>query len=165
MGRHGVSKLTGGWKKAGVALELLPAAMNEGLHTKLYETGEMVVEKMVENIEKQALDWQPLSRFTVEKKGDDTIYVETGWLKDNLDVRRVATQPNRKRIFIGASPWKTHDPSGMKFSDLMILLEYGNPDLGIPARPLVRPTWEQVQEEVREELSDAVEEAMERGLI
>ena len=82
-----------------------------------------------------------------EQKGHDKIYVETGWLKENLSVRRITIKPLRSTIFVGASPWKTHKPSGKKFSELMIMLEYGTDE--IPARPLIRPTWAEIEKEIK----------------
>jgi HK97 gp10 family phage protein len=162
MGKGG-ARLTGDWKNAGIALDWLPASMSAMAHAKLMETGELLLDRMVEHIDKQDLNWESLARYTIEKKGNDKVYVETGWLRDNLGVRRVATKPNKKRIFVGASPWKTHKPSGKKFSELMIMLEYGTEDT--PARPLMRPTWEEMQDEVEEIWSDALDELIRKGVI
>lgn len=163
MSRKGGARLTGDWRNAGMVLDWLPASMSSMAHAKLMETGELILDKMVEHIEKQDLNWESLSRFTIERKGNNKVYIETGWLKDNLSVRQIATKPNKKRIFVGASPWKTHEPSGLKFSDLMLYLEYGTED--IPARPLVRPTWEEMEKEVREVWSDALEVLIRKGVI
>ena len=161
---RGGARLTGGWKDAGMALDWLPASLSQMAHARLYEDGQLIVDRLKEHIEKQDLDWQPLSKYTIEKKGGDSrAYIETGWLKENLDVRRVATKPNRKRIFVGASPWKIHEPSGMKFSDLMIALEYGTED--IPARPLVRPTWEEMKEEIFKGWQEELEKLISKGVI
>ena len=141
------SKLTGDWKKAGVMLQWLPASLSPICHARLYEDGKLVVKRMVEHIDKQDLPWKPLSDVTIERKGHDKIYVETGWLKENLSVRRMTTKPLRSTIFVGASPWKTHKPSGKKFSELMIMLEYGTDE--IPARPLIRPTWAEIEKEIK----------------
>lgn len=142
------SKLTGDWKKAGVMLRWLPASLSPVCHARLYEDGKLVAERMVEHIDRQDLDWKPLSDVTIQIKGHSQVYVDSGWLKDNLDVRRMKTSPLKSTVYVGASPWKTHKPSGKKFSDLMIMLEYGTED--IPARPLVRPTWEEMEKEIKE---------------
>lgn len=155
------SKLLGDWSKAGIVLRKLPASISPMAHARLYAQGEKIAKRMVEHIELQDLRWQPLSRVTIERKGDSTIYVETGWLKENLSVRRIASKPLRSTIFIGASPWKTHKPSGLKFSDLMIMLEYGTDD--IPARPLIRPTWEEVRKEIEKDWKKFMKDLVKTG--
>ena len=100
---------------------------------------------MVGHIDAQDLGWTPLSEDTVRQKdGSETIYVDTSWLRDNLSVRRV----KGGTVFIGASPWKVHQPSGRKFSELMMFQEYGTSTQ--PPRPLVRPTWEEVEPIIKE---------------
>lgn len=158
-----MSKTTGDWHKAGIMLKWLPASLSTKAHDKLYADGEKVVKKMVEHIDKQDLNWQPLSEMTVRTKGNSQIYVDTGWLRDNLGVRRMTSNPLRSTIYIGASPWKTHKPSGKKFSSLMIDLEYGTPK--IPARPLIRPTWEEMEKEVKKGWLGFMKDATRGGIL
>lgn len=155
------SKLTGDWQKAGKMLQWLPASLSPICHARLYEDGKLVVERMVEHIERQDLPWKPLSNVTVQKKGNDMIYVETGWLKENLSVRRMKTSPLKSTIFVGASPWKVHKPSGKKFSELMVMLEYGTDK--IPARPLIRPTWEEMRKEIENGWQEMFKDILKMG--
>lgn len=137
---------TGDWQKAGAVLKALSSggAVTNAFKAVLQEDGELFLEKVIEHIDKQDLDWTPLAESTIELKGgDDTIYVETGYLRNNLSVRKIKSSKNGFTLFIGASPWKTHKPSGMKFSDLMIWLEYGTDKT--PPRPLIRPAWDEVE--------------------
>ena len=136
--------LRGDWNKAGVYLRNLAVRLKPTFEAQLWEDGQLVLEKMRGHIDDQDLNWTPLAERTIELKGgDDTIYVETGQLKDGLTVRRIKSSTKGSTIFIGASPWKRHD-SGMKMSDLMIWLEYGTDK--IPPRPLVQPTIEEVED-------------------
>lgn len=136
--------LRGDWNKAGVYLRNLAVRLKPTFEAQLWEDGQLVLEKMRGHIDDQDLNWTPLAERTIELKGgDDTIYVETGQLKDGLTVRRIKSSTKGSTIFIGASPWKRHD-SGMKMSDLMIWLEYGTDKL--PPRPLVQPTIEEVED-------------------
>jgi len=152
------SKLYGDWKRAGVVLKNLATKIAPIAQARLYEDGEMVLEKMKGHIDAQDLNWRPLADSTIAmKNGDDTIYVQTGWLKENLSVRRLKSSVKGSTIFIGASPWKTH-PSGVKFSDLMIYLEFGT--VNMPPRPLIRPTFEEVKKEIRKEWSEVIVKAM-----
>lgn len=144
--------LTGDWNRAGVYLKNLAVKLKPAFETQLYEDGEFVLQKMKDHIDSQDLSWTPLAERTIELKGgDDTIYVETGALRDGLVVRRIKSTAKGSTIFVGASPWKTH-PSGMKMSELMIWLEMGTDK--IPPRPLVQPTIEEVEDILKSNWED-----------
>ena len=118
-------KMTGDWNRAGVYMRNLAVKLRPAFEGKLYEDGELVLDKMKGHIDSQDLNWTPLAQRTIELKGGDTtIYVETGELKNGLVVRRIKSSVKGSTIFIGASPWKKHS-GGIKMSDLMIWLEYG----------------------------------------
>ena len=95
------------------------------------------------------------------KDGDETIYVETGFLKDNLKVRKVKSPKNGVTYFIGADAWTTHKPSGLKFSNLMIYLEYGTSK--IPPRPLIRPTLDEVEQEIKKHWESCLKDIISKG--
>lgn len=136
-------EMTGDWNRAGIYLKNLAVRLNPAFQAKFYEDGEMILEKMKGHIYSQDLNWIPLSKHTVELKGGDTtIMIDTGQLVNGLTVRRIKAKDRGTTIFVGASPWKSHE-GGMKMSDLMIWLEYGTDKM--PARPLVRPTFEEVE--------------------
>lgn len=133
----------GDWARAGKVLRSIQVNLFPSFKAKLDEAGELMLTTVLDHIDAQDLSWTPLSSKTVELKGgDSTIYVETGWLRDNLSVRKVKSSANGYTLFIGASAWK-RTPSGEKFSDLMIWLEYGTDRM--PARPLIRPSWSEVE--------------------
>ena len=146
----------GDWTKAGVVLQSLSSnKIVPAFSAQIKEDGNLVLERIISHIDSQDLNWTPLSERTIElKNGDETIYVETGFLKSNLKVRKVKAPKNGVTYFIGADAWTKH-PSGLKFSDLMIYLEYGTSD--IPPRPLVRPTWEEVQPIVKSACRNLIE--------
>ena len=148
--------LTGDWNKAGAYLKNLSIKLKPAFEAQLYEDGQFVLEKMRGHIDNQDLNWTPLSKRTVELKGgDDTIYVETGALRDGLVVRRIKSTVKGSTIFVGASPWKRHE-GGMKMSDLLIWLEYGTDK--IPPRPLVQPTIEEVENILKTHWKDLMKE-------
>ena len=68
---------------------------------------------------------------------------------------------NGVTFFIGANAWTT-TPSGEKFSDLMIWLEYGTDK--IPPRPLVRPTWEEIEPIIKEHWKDLLDGLVKGGV-
>lgn len=149
-------EMTGDWNRAGLYMRNLAVKLKPAFEAQLWEDGQMVLEKMRGHIDSQDLSWTPLAERTVELKGgDDTIYVETGALKNGLTVRRIKSTARGSTIFIGASPWKRHE-GGMKMSDLMIWLEYGTDK--IPPRPLVRPTIEEVEDIIKSHWKELMQE-------
>ena len=149
-------EMTGDWNRAGLYMRNLAVKLKPAFEAQLWEDGQMVLEKMRGHIDSQDLSWTPLAERTIEfKGGDDTIYVETGALKNGLTVRRIKSSARGSTIFIGASPWKRHE-GGMKMSDLMIWLEYGTDK--IPPRPLVRPTIEEVEDIIKSHWKELFQE-------
>lgn len=136
------------WDDAVLYLRSLSERLNPAFTAELYEDGELVLDKLKGHITHQDLNWTPLSPRTIEIKGHNTIYVETGTLLNSLEVRRIKSKATGSTIIVGASPWMTHKPSGRKMSEIMGWLEYGTNR--IPPRPLIRPTYEEVQDILKE---------------
>lgn len=152
----------GDWTKAGIVLQTLSSnRIVPAMSAQIKDDGELILEHIVKHIDSQDLNWTPLSEHTIElKNGDETIYVETGFLKNNLKVRKVKSPKNGVTYFIGADAWTKH-PSGLKFSDLMIYLEYGTAD--IPARPLIRPTFEELENILKQHWKQCLQDLMKGG--
>lgn len=149
----------GDWEKVGRVLRTLSIRLYPAFRAQLREDGEFFLKSVLDHIDAQDLSWTPLADKTIElKNGDDTFYVETGFLKDNLEVRKVKADSKSITLFIGASPWK-RTSSGEKLSDVMMWLEYGTDR--VPPRPLIRPTWTEVEPVIkdnwRELLKDLIE--------
>lgn len=158
--RVGMSKF-GDWVKAGTILQAVSVNLYPSFIAKIDEAGELMLQKVLDHIDSQDLSWTPLADRTVElKRGDDTIYIETGWLRDNLGVRKIKSSATNYTIFVGASAWK-RTPSGEKFSDLMIWLEYGTDRM--PARPLIRPSWSEIELTVKDLFRDNLENLVTTG--
>lgn len=155
-----VSKF-GDWTKAGVVLQALSTKLTPAYTVQLKEDGDFILEKIRGHIDAQDLYWTPLSERTIQlKNGDSTIYVETGYLRDHMKVRKVKSPKNGATFFIGASAWDS-TPEGVKLSDLMIWLEYGTHI--IPARPLIRPTFEEVVDVLKNNWTNLLKELI-KGL-
>lgn len=151
----------GDWTRAGVVLQKLSVNIFPAFKAQLEEDGKLILKTLIDHIDSQDLPWTPLAQRTIELKGGDgTIYVETGFLKDNLQVRKVKSVTNGMTLFVGASAWK-RTPSGVKFSDLMIWLEYGTDK--IPPRPLIRPTWDEVEPILKDNWRDLLQDLIETG--
>lgn len=153
---------TGDWARAGVTLKMLSTgSIIPAFSAQMREDGELILEKLLEHIDNQDLNWTPLSDATIAKKGHDTIYVETGFLREHLKVRKVRAPKNGLTYFIGADAWTKHAPSGLKFSDLMIYLEYGTEK--IPARPLIRPTMDEVEKIIQRHWRECLRDLITKG--
>lgn len=153
-------EMTGDWNRAGLYLRNLAVKLRPAFEGKLYEDGQLVLEKMRGHIDNQDLNWTPLSKRTIALKGgSEVIYIETGKLRDGLTVRRIKSTVKGSTLFIGASPWKKHD--GIKMSDLMIWLEYGTDK--IPPRPLVQPTIDEVKELLKNHWVELMKELLREG--
>jgi hypothetical protein len=141
----------GDWAEAGVMLQALQTRLYPVCEAKLREDGELLLERMREHIIEQDLNFIPLSPTTVRlKDGDTDIFIDSGFLYDNIEVRKIKSAKNNVTMFVGASPWKQHpaptknNPSNsVKMSDLMIWLEFGTDNM--PPRPLVRETWDEME--------------------
>ena len=154
-------KKYGDWDKVSKVLHGLSINIFPMFEAQISEDGELYLKVVREHIEAQDLDWEPLSERTVElKQGNETIYVDTGYLRDNLEVLKVKSDANSSTMFIGASEWKT-TPKGEKFSDLMIWLEYGT-DKMLP-RPLLRPSWEEVSPIIKDNWRKLLEQLTKTG--
>jgi len=155
-------EMTGDWNKAGLYMKNLAVKLKPAFEAQFNEDGEFVLETMRGHIDSQDLNWTPLAERTVELKGgDSTILVETGALRDGLSVRRIKSTVRGSTIFVGASPWKRHSPSGAKLSDLLIWLEYGTDKL--PPRPLVEPTIKEVEDILKQHWKDLFEDLVKEG--
>lgn len=153
-------EMRGDWNKAGLHLKNIGVKLNPAFQALFEEDGDFVLKTMQGHIDSQDLHWTPLAQRTVELKGGSTtIYVDTGTLRNGLSVRRIKSSVKGSTIFVGASPWKRHAPSGAKLSDLLIWLEYGTDK--IPPRPLVQPTIKEVQDILRDHWKDLFKDIVE----
>lgn len=155
-------KAQGDWRKCGMLLKALSVRLFPVCQAKLYEDSKLVVEKMQGHIDKQDLDWIPLSDITKRLKEDEKIYIETGYLRDNIGVRKIKSSKSDVTYFIGASPWKTHPASGKKFSEIMMYMEYGTATQ--PGRPLVKPTYDEVKVKLQNEWKNYLKELVRGGI-
>ena len=150
----------GDWTRAGVVLQGLSVKLYPAFEAQILSDGEMIVNTLKGHIEAQDLPWAPLAGSTVRIKGNDTIYIDTGILMNSIKVRRIRSVANGITIFVGANAW-SKSSGGYKLSDVMIWLEYGNSKQ--PPRPLIRPTWEEVEPIIRGNWETLLKELIETG--
>ena len=142
---------TGDWAKVRHVLGYGLPKLAPHLLGKMDEYGNLALEIIGGHINRQSLPWTPLSEETVRIKGHDKIYVETGVLSNGLEVKKFGAGGNE--VFIGFSDGVTHE-SGLSFATLMVYNEYGT--VNSPARPLIRPSFEETRELIKKDLMPAI---------
>lgn len=92
--------------------------------------------------------WEPLAPSTIRQKGHDTPLIETRQMIDSADYEvdrgNVQAQITIETEYAG-------------------LHEFGAPDLGIPARPILRPTMELVNKNMNSVVRQAVDRSVQMG--
>jgi hypothetical protein len=142
---------TGDWSKVSIALQSLQK-LRPTFIAQMQDDSEFVLNKVQGHIDSQDLGWTPLADSTVAlKNGDSTIYVETGFLRNNLKAQKVQSSSTSVTFYIGVDASAT-TPSGESLGDIMIWLEYGT--RSIPARPLIRPTFDEVKDILEKHWTD-----------
>ena len=142
---------TGDWAKVAHVLGYNFPRLAPYVKGKMDEYGNLALEIIRGHIQNQSLPWTPLSEDTVRIKGHGQVYVETGMLSNGLEVKKFGVGGNE--VFIGFSEGKSHE-SGLSFATLMIYNEYGT--VNSPARPLIRPSFEETKKLVRKDLMPAI---------
>lgn len=140
---------TGDWDKLHAKLQQLATTTVPNAKEKLREDGKSVVETIQGHIDRQDLSWSPLADTTLKQKQTTDIYVDTGALRDNICVNTVKNTSKEVAYHIGVSPNKIHPESGLKYTDLLMYMEYGT--LTQPSRPLIQPTSKEIQTRLKQE--------------
>lgn len=140
---------TGDWNLFRTKLNQLSTNLFPSAKAKLYENGKLVVEKIEGHIDRQDLPWVSLSEATLMQKSTTDIYVETGALRDSFCVTKTKENSKGVTYHIGVSPTKVHPESGMKYTDILMYMEYGT--LTQPSRPLIQPTNREIQNQLKQE--------------
>lgn len=148
----------GDWNKLLSKMTYLSKNLIPQAKAKIYEDGKVVVEMLESHIDNQDLPWPSLSEVTLKQKQIKDIYIETGELRDNFCVTPIRSNGNDIKYFIGVSPNKVHKESGLKYTELLMYMEYGT--MTQPSRPLIAPTSREVNKRFKDEwkkfLSDEV---------
>lgn len=146
----------GDWSKVSAILQALSKNITPAFSIQLKKDGDFILEKITGHIDAQDLSWTPLSEVTIMlKNGNDTIYVDTGYLRANLKAIKVRSSRSGITFFIGASS-QNITPYGVNFGELMVWLEYGTDK--IPPRPLMRPTYEEVKDILKKNWANLMQE-------
>ncbi len=150
--------LYGDWDKLLNKMQKLTKYLVPQAKAKLYEDGKIVVEMLQSHIDNQDLPWPSLSEVTLKQKEIHDIYIETGELRDNFCVNEVRSSGNDVKYFVGVSPSKVHKESGLKYTELLMYMEYGT--VTQPSRPIIAPTSKEVQTRFKKEWKDFLTKEM-----
>ena len=133
----------GDWDKLNAFFDKLSGdVVKKAFQDKLREDGDLTVNTIKNHITSQDLGWTPLAESTVRKKGSSMIYVDTGQLLESIQAKEV--QGGDLSIQIGA---EGNHPSGVSSAQILEWLEYGTDK--IPPRPLIRPTFDEMQDKLK----------------
>jgi len=97
----------GDWRLANIFLGNLSSNITRDMDKAMRTSAELVLTRLRERIDRGDSNWKPLEKRTVKLKGSETIYIESGWLRDNLDIRKLTNLQSGmggKTLIIGASP-------------------------------------------------------------
>ncbi len=132
----------------------IKVAVDKGF-TKVALTGERIV---LEHIQNQDLDWEPLQETYREKKRkqaySDSIYVKTGSY-----FNEIKGWHDRKRVYVGI-PKGAINSDGNSLETIGQTLEYGSNKLNIPPRPLMEPSMEETKAEAHKIMKAVLKEVL-----
>lgn len=149
-------------------------ALTKEVSKTLTELVDLFMQKLVDHIDRQDLDWPELSERHIRRKGHADAWYWQFDLIDSMDLLK------EKEVYTG-SPKHRHIPSvryvtraeyelsfpkglthysGFGYEELAVILELGSKDGRIPPRPLFEHVWKEVLEEADIKMSKAAK----RGL-
>lgn len=149
--------LTGDWERVTNVLNSLSTNLGENVQNALEDTANEALNTIQGHIDSQDLGWASLSDSTVKIKGHDTIYIESGELRDSFQVTQLSSGDTTS-FQVGIPSGSRHSSSGLPTSQLMEYMEYGT--IKQPARPLIRPSVQEVKPKFLRIVSGAIKDVM-----
>jgi len=107
----------------------------------LDDLGIAIENRVKQHIARQDLNWTPLAKSTIEKKGHGKVYIETTEYMNSIRVQVKTT--GRFSLDLVVEPQGFHSGAKMPMGELAKIHEYGTTH--IPSRPIWRPTFEEMQ--------------------
>lgn len=141
---------TGDWMALRNKLMQVAKESPNAIKKEVSESGKYVKETMQQHIERQDLNWAGLSDSTVKQKGSDEIYIDTGELKNSIQVH---TKENVAEVSVSNS---LHKDSNLTNQQVLQIMEYGT--LTQPSRPLVQPTFKETVPKIKKNFENLVED-------
>lgn len=151
-------KFTGDWNRLKKSL----SRRNVKQLTGAVDEQAKVLQKTIQgHIDKQDLGWSPLSKNTIRlKHGNSTIYVETGTLRNSVETTKISSSDTYYSVGVRVKEGKSAR-SGESLANIMNYMEYGTARQ--PARPLIRPSWEEKRSSIKANIQKAVVEFFTKG--
>ena len=142
-----MSVCTGDWNKLFAALDKLQH-VEEEVDDDAKNQAEMLKTAIQNFIINQEGSWQPLAPYTVAKKGNDTVLIETGNLVSSVTVDKVGEAD----YFVHFTGWNAEKSNEQVATEN----EYGTSTA--PPRPFVRPVYEREGKKAVEGVMNAIKD-------
>ena len=128
----------------------LSGGIKKSLEKSLKQVGLKGEQIAIKHLQAQDLGWKPLSaayKKRKEKQGhSNKILIRTGTLMQNIKSEVVS----KHEVFVGVNR-QAKDAEGNSIADIATIMEYGSVAMNIPARPLWKPTHDELLEWIKQE--------------
>ena len=113
-----------------------------------------------DHIQRQDLPWKKLSAAYLAQKKKEGLNTGTWIATGELDYLLGVHKDPKQGYYVGGAPNQIHKSSGLLLNDLIEIHEFGNALVGIPARPLFRPSAKEFREYIKTDLSKDINKKM-----
>lgn len=124
------------------------AAFRPFLGKRIEAAGKETYDKMIDEWESgrdvKGRPWEPLAASTIESKGGDTPLIETRQMIDSTSF-----EANERNLQVGIEI----------DSEYAAVHEFGAPDQGIPARPILQPAADVMAQNMHPAVASAIDKA------
>lgn len=153
-------QLYGDWDRLGMTFNRLSlGGLTEHIRKEYQAKADEVVKIIQNHIRKQDLGWTPLALSTIERKGHDNAYIETGQLYNSFKTE-LREESMGFSVWIGVNP-EAYGDTGYTLVDILAFNEFGGMLEGKahpPSRPLLRPTYMEVEKDFVSRILKSVKE-------
>ena len=152
----GGAKKTGDWAKVKRLTAGMPERFRKVIKNTLPKIGLKGERIAVLHIRNQDLGWEPLNSKYLERKIEEGKSEKT-LIADAEYIRNISSYPANMNVLIGVDKKVKTKDGKETIADVAKTHEYGSEAQGIPARPLWRPTYQEILKWLKESKIFAVE--------
>lgn len=153
--------LYGDWEKALKVFSKFGDVVLDGARLGMKQGALMTEAALVGHIEKQDLGWRELSKSYAAYKKRKNLSNLT-WVATSTTLNSITTDIQKDSAFVGVL--RTAPGKDGNAVNIAATIEYGSEKRNIKARPLFRPTWQEMEPKVNERIMKGAEKAL-KGLI